>query len=143
MSNNIRAFCPGCGRKHMAHAHVLQARLRAGILELAQAKVIRNETLKKYEELYWVALGHMAQAEDELVHEAPELANMIRDQRIAWEADVAYSVDFMGLIRTASTLTNLNVQLRDWIADVRKFERALEDKRYKGQRNFDEKGWAG
>lgn len=60
-----REFCPRCGIKH-----------------LAQARALMKETKKGYPHHVWFAMGHMAEAEDEIVDFMPEQAEAIRTERI-------------------------------------------------------------
>lgn len=66
----IRDFCPQCAIKH-----------------LAQAGVLFKEYRKGYPHHIWYGLGHMAEAEDEIIEFMPEEANAIREVRKAIEAD--------------------------------------------------------
>jgi predicted metal-dependent phosphoesterase TrpH len=42
---------------------------------------------KGYPKHYWYAMGHMAEAEDELQQDFPDLAESVRACRKAWEAN--------------------------------------------------------
>jgi len=84
-----RPNCVDCGRKH-----------------LAQACVLALEALKGYPEHAWLAVGHMAEAEDELVTKFPEIAADIRHQRVryitgisAGDPAAATHPDFLSLIQ--------------------------------------------
>lgn len=59
-----REFCPRCAIKH-----------------LAQARALMLETRKGYPLHVWYAMGHMAEAEDEIVEFMPEQAELIRVER--------------------------------------------------------------
>lgn len=64
----IRKSCYSCGRKH-----------------LAQACVLACENEKGYHPTWgWLAVGHLAEAEDELIAEEPQIANEIRDHRVQY-----------------------------------------------------------
>ena len=43
-------------------------------------------------------MGHLAEAEDELVKEYPLLANIVRDERLLLETNKEYDIDFKNLI---------------------------------------------
>ena len=57
---------------------------------IAQARALMLEYRKGYPEHYFFALGHLAEAEDELVKDHPGLASECRDQRLLLEADDQY-----------------------------------------------------
>ena len=61
----MRDSCTDCCRKH-----------------LAQAMVLILEANKGYPLHAWLAVGHMAEAEDEMLERYPEIANDIRNQRL-------------------------------------------------------------
>jgi hypothetical protein len=67
-------------------------------LLLAECRVLAFETLKGYPHHYWDALGHMAQAEDEVLQIMPEEAAMIRSARKRWEDDPRIVPDFRALM---------------------------------------------
>ena len=57
---------------------------------LGQARALLLETCKGYPEHYFFALGHLGEAEDEVVMRWPALAAFIRDQRLQLEDDAGY-----------------------------------------------------
>lgn len=61
----MRRGCPFCVRKH-----------------LAQAVVLLTESIKGYPHHLWLAVGHLAEAEDECEELYPEFAKRIRDVRL-------------------------------------------------------------
>ena len=63
-----REFCARCAIKHLAQA-------RALILEVS----------KGYPHHVWYAIGHMAEAEDEIVELMPDEAGKIRERRLRLE----------------------------------------------------------
>ena len=67
-TNAVREFCPRCGIKH-----------------LAQARALMLEVNKGYPHHVWYAMGHMAEAEDEIINMMPEEANEIRSARVRLE----------------------------------------------------------
>lgn len=60
----MRPTCMNCVRKH-----------------LAQAYVLLDESLGRYPQHFWLAIGHMAEAEDEAMDQFPEFAMSIRTAR--------------------------------------------------------------
>ncbi len=76
-----REFCPRCAIKH-----------------LAQARALLKERDKGYPHHVWYAVGHMAEAEDEIVERMPEEALLIRKERMRLEKDLRACVDFEGLM---------------------------------------------
>lgn len=60
----LRPSCLKCVRKH-----------------ISQAIVLLSESKKGYPEHFWIAMGHLGEAEDESIKAYPELANQIRDAR--------------------------------------------------------------
>ncbi len=63
----MRPSCLMCARKH-----------------LGQAEVLMSEALKGYPQHAWLAIGHLAEAEDELLEKYPELAATIREHRLVY-----------------------------------------------------------
>jgi len=66
----VRETCYNCARKHIAQAEVLSA-----------------ESLLGYPEHKWLAVGHLAEAEAELLEQSPYLAVMIRENRLLYTED--------------------------------------------------------
>jgi len=56
------------------------------------------ESLKGYPHHYWDALGHMAQAEDEIAVLLPDEMELIRKARKTWEDDPRKVPDFRTLM---------------------------------------------
>lgn len=77
----MRPSCLDCAGKH-----------------LAQACVLLKETKTGYPAFRWFVIGHLAEAEAETVREYPELANEIREQRIAWNEDESIVIPFEELL---------------------------------------------
>lgn len=63
----MRPSCLDCCRKHLAQAEVL-------MLEARKGYVVHS----------WLAVGHLAEAEDETLQEYPEVAETIREERIKY-----------------------------------------------------------
>ena len=61
----MRESCLVCARKHVAEAEVLM-----------------REAIMGYAEHAWLAVGQLAQAEAELIQDFPDLAHIIRAERI-------------------------------------------------------------
>jgi hypothetical protein len=72
----MRPVCLNCARKH-----------------LAQASILMSEAAQGYPLHAWLAMGHMAEAADELVAEYPEMANVIREHRKIYEEAVNEAED--------------------------------------------------
>lgn len=68
-----RIVCPKCALKH-----------------LGQARALLLETRKGYPTHVVFAMGHMAEAEDEIVLQMPETAEMIRKERVKLEENYSY-----------------------------------------------------
>lgn len=80
-----RTPCPLCCLKH-----------------LGQARALLLEARKGYMTFFWFALGHLAEAEDEIVLQRQDLADAIREQRKNLERNPAYQVEFDRLVSTIS-----------------------------------------
>lgn len=83
--------CIDCVRKH-----------------LAQASVLLDETALGYPHHRWLAAGNMAEAERESRHAYPQLAKMIRQERlkVMRSHNEAVVVDLENLIRYACLVAN-------------------------------------
>ena len=79
----MRPTCTHCAIKH-----------------LSQAMITLSESRQGYPTHRFYALGHMAEAGDELVKEYPKYAEMIRAERKKLEEDPDYTPDFEELIET-------------------------------------------
>jgi len=77
----VRESCVLCAVKH-----------------IAQARALSLEIPKGYEEHYYFAMGHLAEAEDELEKRFAGLAGLVRRERKSWEADPAYSMPWTWLV---------------------------------------------
>jgi hypothetical protein len=89
--DGLRMPCPLCCLKH-----------------LGQARALMLEARKGYATFFWFALGHLAEAEDELAGEGHDLVERIREERKALERNPAYQVDFEGLMASISTTFGLD-----------------------------------
>ena len=72
--------------------------IECALKHLGQARAIFNETHKGYPAFPVFVWGHMSEAEDELITEHIEQANLIRDERIKYQYDEEYIIPFDGLI---------------------------------------------
>lgn len=63
----MRPSCIDCARKHVS-----------------QAEVLMSEALKGYPEHAWLAIGHLAEAEDEMLAEYPGMVEIIRSHRLKY-----------------------------------------------------------
>ena len=81
----MRPSCPACAKKH-----------------LAQAMILLAESKKGYPEHKTLALGHMAEAEDELILKYPLYANKIRAKRLKIESNTGNG-DLLKLITEIDT----------------------------------------
>ena len=77
----MRESCKDCACKH-----------------IAQARVLLLEKAKGYPEHYWFAMGHLAEAEDELVMDFPEETALVRSERLNLQKNRDYEVPFADLI---------------------------------------------
>ena len=50
----------------------------------------------------WLAIGHMAEAESEILSSEPEIARLIREKRKLYEADPGAYIDVLDLIKIVS-----------------------------------------
>lgn len=83
----MRPTCLYCARKHLGQACVLLAEAHQG-----------------YPEHLWLAIGHMAEAGDELAQDHPQLASLIRHHRKQLETNRMYQPPFLLLIRSLNRL---------------------------------------
>ena len=89
----MRPSCLYCARKH-----------------LAQAEVLMCEALNGYPAHMWLAVGHMAEAEHELLETFPDMCHEIREHRVEYMTEVGYKVPTMDLIEK---ITDIEMSLGD------------------------------
>ena len=77
----MRESCRECACKH-----------------IAQARVLLLETNNGYQEHYWFAMGHLAEAEDELVKDFPDQTALVRAERLKLQEDRNHEVPFADMI---------------------------------------------
>ena len=68
--DSMRPTCLECAGKHLAQACELTKEYKTG-----------------YPSFHWFVIGHLAEAEEETVRDYPDLANEIREYRVAWTDD--------------------------------------------------------
>lgn len=83
----MRSSCLDCARKH-----------------LGQAAVLIDESMLGYPTHRWRAIGHLAEAESELVTDYLHMAMEIREHRVAYIEDPGYVIPIDGLIATLTEL---------------------------------------
>jgi hypothetical protein len=83
----MRKPCLDCTRKH-----------------LAQAEVLMNESLRGYPSHRWLAIGHLAEAEEELLGISLEVANEIRNHRLEYMTNEDYKINCLDIIEKLSSL---------------------------------------
>jgi len=79
----MREVCLFCALKH-----------------LSQALILIQESRQGYPLHRWLAVGHMAEASDELLDGYPELANHIRKVRVRYTDNSAFSPPLMEIIES-------------------------------------------
>ena len=81
----MRPTCTDCALKH-----------------IAQASILLSESYQGYPTHFFLALGHLAEAGDELVQLYPKQAAMVRAERKKLETNPEYIPDFNRLLETIS-----------------------------------------
>ena len=92
----MRPTCLDCARKHLAQASILLEEYATG----------------DYDVHFWYAMGHMAEAESEVMATYPELAILVRAERVKMIDNDGYFTDFEYLIETASKLAEGEINAR-------------------------------
>ena len=82
-----RKTCLDCVRKHLGQAHVLFDEFLSG----------------DYNSHFWLAVGHMAEAESESVQDYPEIADMIREERCKAMSEEEYLPDILEVPQIGSS----------------------------------------
>jgi hypothetical protein len=83
----MRETCRDCARKHLAQAIILAIEERTG-----------------YPQFKWLVVGHIAEAEAELVELHPDVANELREFRKEYEIDTSVNMPLMGMITKITQL---------------------------------------
>ena len=86
----MRPSCLDCARKH-----------------IAEAEVLWRESLMGYPHHHWLAVGHLAQAEAELLNGFAHLANLVRAYRLELIQDPIKGVPTLELIGMLTDEANL------------------------------------
>ena len=77
-----------------------EACLFCALKHLSQALILIQESRQGYPLHRWLAVGHMAEASDELLEEYSDLANQIRKVRVAYIDDARFDPPLMDFIKT-------------------------------------------
>jgi len=85
----MREPCLSCMMKHISKAIILLSEAKLG-----------------YPLHFWLALGNLSEAEDEIVAEYPEFARKIRELRMNLEIGIATYGDVMNILEEAAKLKN-------------------------------------
>lgn len=80
---------------------------------MAKALININESLLGYPVHRWLAIGHMSEAEDELLAKYEAKAHEIREHRKAYEEDEKYIIPILEIIDDLTTLFDGQVQKDD------------------------------
>jgi len=72
--------------------------IMCGVKHISKAIILLSEAQLGYPVHFYLALGNLSEAEDELVLEYPELANKIRDLRLEIMEDVSEGVKLVDLL---------------------------------------------
>lgn len=80
------------------------------VKHIAQARVLIIEANKGYPQHYFFCLGHLAEAEDELVTDHPALCSMVRGVRKMLENNKDTKVDWSWLVLTIAERGEQEVQ---------------------------------
>lgn len=99
----MRHGCTTCARKHIAQASVLMDEARLG-----------------YPEHAWLAVGHLAEAESELLEEFEDLAIQVREHRVRYiesivDSAAPYAVPVIDLI---SALSVYDQSVEEFAVDI-------------------------
>ena len=86
----MRPSCLDCARKH-----------------LAQAMILTNEARMGYPIHFWYAVGHLAEASDELLAVFPKEAEDIREERLKYQKSPEYSIPYDKLIKHLTSLEHV------------------------------------
>jgi len=83
----MRPSCLDCARKHLAQADILMMEAATG----------------DYDTHVWYAVGHLAEAADELMDEYPHIAEKVRAERLRYMEDNEYKIEIGELIDLVSS----------------------------------------
>lgn len=71
---------------------------------VAQAEALNKEVKTGYPSFHWRVIGQLAEAEEETVRLYPDLANEIREYRVAWTDDHDIIIPYEELFEKIDTL---------------------------------------
>ena len=77
---------------------------------LAQASELIKESKTGYPSFHWYVIGQLAEAEEECVREHVDLANEIREHRVAWTDDHDIVIPFEELLAKIDELIESDEQ---------------------------------
>lgn len=89
----MRPSCLNCARKH-----------------LAKALININESRLGYPAFRWLAIGHLSEAEDELLAKYKSESLKIRDHRKAYEDDEEYIIPILEMIDDLTAMFDRQMQ---------------------------------
>lgn len=89
----MRESCLDCARKHLAQADILMMECATG----------------DYPTHKWYAVGHMAEAADELLMGYKSIADRIRDERLKYMDDSTYNIDIGAIISLITEIADQEV----------------------------------
>ena len=89
---------------------------------VAQARVLLLEALRGYPEHYWFAMGHLAEAEEELVKDFSVLADLVRGHRKRLEEDREYQIPFGTVILEIAAYGESRIE-----AEIKEIEKGFEN----------------
>lgn len=90
----MRESCLDCARKHIAQAEILMLEYATG----------------DYPVHKWYAVGHLAEAADEMMEKYPSVAETLRTERLKYMEDDAYQINTAELISLVSSFDEQAVQ---------------------------------
>ena len=74
--------------------------IQCALKHTSQARVLLIEAKQDYKLHAWYAMGHLAEAEAELIADHKIMADMIRAERIKLQSDLTYEIDFESVLLT-------------------------------------------
>ena len=113
----MRPSCLNCCRKH-----------------LAQAEVLMLEVYKGYVAHSWLAIGHLAEAEDEMLEDYPHITDKIREERLKYIESLNnyFDEEYMNKIYKIDTLSLLeevtDIMIHEVKDEINKSKRATKSK---------------
>jgi hypothetical protein len=77
---------------------------------VSQAGILTMEARQGYPIHRWWALGHLAEASDELINDYPETANEVREMRKIYEEDEEVNLPFNEMLATLSMMVDKEIE---------------------------------